>query len=74
MKRNQTVAGAAHGKGESSSELCDQAHTPRTRDLSQRQLPTDHDHAVSTREYQSDQPSHLAASAAVCLRFRLESK
>ena len=25
--------------------------------LSPRQLPTDHDYAVSTREYQSDQPS-----------------
>ena len=72
MKRKPTVAGAAHGKGESSTELCDQAHTPRTRDASQRQLPTDHDHAVPTREYQSDQPSHLAASAAACLRFRLD--
>ena len=30
----------------------------RTRDFSPRQLPTDHDYAVSTREYQSDQPSH----------------
>jgi hypothetical protein len=38
---------------------------------SQRQLPTDHDHAVSTREYQSDQPSQLATSAAAGLRFRL---
>jgi hypothetical protein len=28
-----------------------------TRALSPRQLPTDHDHAVSTREYQSDQSS-----------------
>ena len=30
-----------------------------TRDPSPRQLPTDHDYAVSTREYQSDQPSRL---------------
>ena len=30
-----------------------------TRVPSQRQLPTDHDCAVSTRGYQSDQPSHL---------------
>ena len=29
----------------------------QTRDSSPRQLPTDHDYAVSTREYQSDQPS-----------------
>ena len=29
----------------------------QTRDPSPRQLPTDHDYAVSTREYQSDQPS-----------------
>jgi hypothetical protein len=30
-----------------------------TRALSPRQLPTDHDHAVSTREYQSDQSSRM---------------
>src|SRR3954464_11530581 len=30
-----------------------------TRVPNQRQLPTDHDCAVSTRGYQSDQPSHL---------------
>jgi hypothetical protein len=30
-----------------------------TRAASPRQLPTDHDYAVATREYQSDQPSHL---------------
>ena len=29
----------------------------RTRDVSPRQLPTDHDYAVPTREYQGDQPS-----------------
>ena len=29
----------------------------RTRARSPRQLPTDHDYAVPTREYQSDQPS-----------------
>jgi hypothetical protein len=74
LKGEQTVAGVVHGKGESSAELCDQAYTPRTRDPSQRQLPTDHDHAVSTREYQSDQPSHLAASAAACSCFRLEKE
>lgn len=31
--------------------------TDPTRAPSPRQLPTDHDHAVSTREYQSDQSS-----------------
>jgi hypothetical protein len=30
-----------------------------TRVLSPRQLPTDHDHAVPTREYQSDQSSRM---------------
>ena len=38
-----------------------------------RQLPTDHDHDGecfhSIHEYQSDQPSHIAAAAAVCLRL-----
>ena len=32
---------------------------PRPRVPSPRQLPTDHDCAVPTRGYQSDQPSHL---------------
>ena len=35
--------------------------------LSQRQLPTDLDYAVSTREYQLDQSSPLPASAAADL-------
>ena len=33
--------------------------TALTRVLSPRQLPTDHDHAVPTREYQSDQSSRM---------------
>jgi hypothetical protein len=33
-----------------------------TRAISPRQLPTDHDYAVPTREYQSDQPSSPAVS------------
>ena len=41
--------------GESSQGLCDRLS--RTRDFSQRQLPTDHDYAVPTREYQTDQSS-----------------
>ena len=44
-------------EGESSASLCDRPS--RTRDLSQRQLPTDHDYAVSTREYQTDQSSPI---------------
>jgi hypothetical protein len=42
-------------EGESSYALCDRLS--RTRDTSPRQLPTDHDHAVPTREYQTDQSS-----------------
>jgi len=36
----------------------------RTRVSSQRQLPTDHDYAVPTREYQLDQSSPIPATAA----------
>jgi hypothetical protein len=50
-------------EGESSFGLCDRLS--RTRDNSQRQLPTDQDYAVSTREYQTDQSSlHTAPTAA----------
>ena len=50
-------AGSSQGKheGEPSLGLCDRLN--RTRDNSQRQLPTDHDYAVPTREYQTDQSS-----------------
>jgi hypothetical protein len=48
--------------GESSAILCDRLS--RTRDTSQRQLPTDHDYAVSTREYQTDQSSLKPAPTA----------
>jgi hypothetical protein len=51
-------------EGESSSSLCDRLN--RTRDLSQRQPPTDHDYAVSTREYQTDQSSLNPAPTAAC--------
>jgi len=54
--------------GESSHALCDRLS--RTRELSQRQLPTDHDYAVSTREYQTDQSSLKPAR----LRLALSSK
>ena len=49
-------------EGESSAELCDRLS--RTRVSSQRQLPTDHDYAVPTREYQLDQSSPIPATAA----------
>src|SRR5271154_3315292 len=49
-------------EGESSSASCDRLS--RTRDSSQRQLPTDHDYAVSTREYQTDQSSLKTAPTA----------
>jgi hypothetical protein len=49
-------------EGESSAEVCD--GPSRTRAISQSQLTTDHDYAVSTREYQLDQSSPLPASAA----------
>src|SRR6202041_4102596 len=49
-------------EGESSADICDRLS--RTRVSSQRQLPTDHDYAVSTREYQLDQSSPLPATAA----------
>jgi len=57
-------AGSSQGKheGDPSLGLCDRLN--RTRDNSQRQLPTDHDYAVSTREYQTDQSSLKTAPTA----------
>ena len=49
-------------EGEPSFALCDRLD--RTRANSQRQLPTDHDYAVPTREYQTDQSSLITAQAA----------
>ena len=46
-------------EGEPSTVLCDRLS--RTHDFSQRQLPTDHDCAVSSREYQIDQSSFKPA-------------
>jgi hypothetical protein len=42
-------------EGESSADICDRPGRTRVRSL--RQLPTDHDYAVPTREYQLDQSS-----------------
>ena len=47
---------------QTSFALCDRLS--RTRDNSQRQLPTDHDYAVPTREYQTDQSSLKSGPAA----------
>ena len=49
-------------EGEPSFALCDRLD--RTRANSQRQLPTDHDYAVPTREYQTDQSSLKPAQPA----------
>src|ERR1700728_5204352 len=65
-------AGSSQGKheGEPSLGLCDRLNL--TRDNSQRQLPTDHDHAVSTREYQTDQSSLKTAPTAARSVFEKE--
>ena len=59
-------------EGESSAEVCDRLC--RTRVVSQRQLPTDHDYAVSTREYQLDQSSPLHATAAADLVLEIQTQ
>jgi hypothetical protein len=59
-------------EGESSYALCDRPS--RTRDFSQRQLPTDQDYAVSTREYQTDQSSLKTASTAAGPAFEKQQQ
>jgi len=59
-------------EGESSASLCDRLS--RTREVSQRQLPTDHDYAVPTREYQLDQSSPLPATAAADLVLEVRKR
>src|SRR6266581_2713159 len=59
MRQIERSIGGGRGgtrKGEPSMNLCG-GPPGSTRALSPRQLPTDHDYAVPTREYQSDQPS-----------------
>jgi hypothetical protein len=56
MKRTERVAIEEHTERRILESSMRQASSP-TRVFSARQLPTDHDYAVSTREYQSDQPS-----------------
>ena len=57
-------------EGESSASLCDRFSLTRVQ--SQRQLPTDHDCAVPTREYQLDQSSPLPATAAADLVLEVQ--
>ncbi|MGC1296038.1 MAG: hypothetical protein WA869_13470 [Alloacidobacterium sp.] len=59
-------------EGESSQDVCDRLDL--TRDDSLRQLPTDHDYAVSTREYQLDQSSPLPAPALLTLSSKDNDK
>jgi hypothetical protein len=59
-------------EGEPSFGLCDRLD--RTRVNSQRQLPTDHDYAVPTREYQTDQSSPKPAQAAARSVFGKKQK
>jgi hypothetical protein len=56
MEGGASSGRAAHGKEDPHTLLCDRP-CGRTRVPSVRQLPTDHDYAASTREYQADQPS-----------------
>jgi hypothetical protein len=67
-------AGSSQGKheGEPSLGLCDRLNL--TRDNSQRQLPTDHDYAVPTREYQTDQSSLKTAPTAARSVFEKRQK
>ena len=59
-------------EGESSSYLCDRLS--RTRVPSQRQLPTNQDYAVSTREYQTDQSSITSAPTSAGLVLEQQQK
>jgi hypothetical protein len=59
-------------EGEPSFGLCDRLD--RTRVNSQRQLPTDHDYAVPTREYQTDQSSLKPAEATARSVFGKKQK
>jgi hypothetical protein len=59
-------------EGESSTALCDRLS--RTRDSSPRQLPTDHDHAVPTREYQIDQSSPILLRLPLALSSKRQKQ
>ena len=59
-------------EGESSASVCDRLS--RTRVNSQRQLPTDHDYAVPTREYQLDQSSPILPRLLLSLSSKDKNK
>src|SRR5207249_9465315 len=72
MRQIERSIGGGRGgtrKGEPSINLCG-GPPGSTRALSPRQLPTDHDYAVPTREYQSDQPSRQPTRPPPMLRLR----
>ena len=56
MERTERVAIEKHREGRTLDDSMRPAFR-QTRVSSPRQLPPDHDYAVSPREYQSDQPS-----------------
>lgn len=66
MKRTERVAIEEHTERRILEHSMRQAFRP-TRVFSPRQLPTDHDYAVSTREYQSDQPSQKLLDGLLAL-------
>jgi hypothetical protein len=59
-------------EGESSAEVCDRLSL--TRVCSQRQLPTDHDYAVPTREYQLDHRRHYLPRLPLTLSSKYNDK
>ncbi len=65
---NRASSSLSPHEGEPSESLCDRLD--RTRDTSQRQLPTDQDYAVLTREYQTDQSSLKHARLLLALFSR----
>jgi hypothetical protein len=66
MRRTERVAIEEHRGRRILENTMRQAFSP-TRAPSPRQLPTDHDYAVSTREYQSDQPSQKLLNRPLAL-------
>jgi len=63
---------AAHGKEDPHRFLCGKP-CGRTRVPSVRQLPTDHDYAASTREYQTDQPSKKLSRSLPALPLKAQT-
>ena len=67
MERGIADSRGAHGMENPRGTLCGEPSSS-TRATSPRQLPTDHDCAVSTREYQNDQPSRQPSRLPPMLR------